>query len=71
MGVFDLSFDLSNDPNLDTSTHIVSFSRVTVDNNSVFINVQLLLNSDRTYQIFSATGENTADLSGNWSTSLQ
>jgi len=35
----------ASDPNLDTSTHIVTFPRITVDNDSTFVNVQLLLNS--------------------------
>lgn len=59
----------ANDPNYDTSTGIVTFPRVTVDNGAAFVNVQLLLNPDGTWQILSAEPEatnNTLALSGNW-----
>jgi len=60
----------ASDPNLDTSTHIVTFPRITVDNDSTFVNVQLLLNSDGTYQILSSTPETSVDLSGSWKGTL-
>ena len=63
----------ASDANLDTSTHIVTFPRVTVDSSSAFVNVQLLLNPDGTYQILSTTPEpeENINLSGNWKGTFQ
>ena len=47
----------ATDPNFDTSTGIVTFPRVTVDGETAFLNVELLLRSDGTYAILSAEAE--------------
>ena len=60
----------AGDPNLDTSTNIVTFPRVTVDNNTVFTDVQLLLSPDGTWEVKAAVPEvepeETLNLNGNW-----
>lgn len=47
----------AGDPNFDTSTGIITFPRVTVNGEDAFLDVELLLNNDGTYQILRATPE--------------
>ena len=47
------------DPNFDTNTGIVVMPRVTLDHKEAYTDVELLLNSDNTYEILTATPENT------------
>ncbi len=56
----------ANDPNFDTSTGIVTFPKVTVDNSSTFINVQLFLNPNGAWSILAAEPESTLNITGNW-----
>ncbi len=63
----------AGDPNFDTSTGIVYFPRVTVNNENAYNNVQLLLDSNGTWDILSATPEppaqeeKTLTINGSWS----
>ena len=56
----------ADDPDFDTSTGIVTFPRVTVDNSTAFVNVRLLLNPNGTWSILTAEPEATFNLTGNW-----
>ena len=55
--MFMSSMAFANDPNFDTTTNIVTFPRVTVDNNTAFTNVQLLLNPNGIWSILAAIPE--------------
>jgi len=44
----------ANDPNFDTSTNIVTFPRVTLNNDTELFNVQILLNPDGTWVTLAA-----------------
>ncbi len=49
----------SNDPNYDSATRIVTFPRVTIDNDTAYTNLQLLLPPHDAWKILTATPENT------------
>jgi len=55
--MFMSSMAFAKDPNFDTTTNIVTFPRVTVDNNTAFTNVQLLLNPNGIWSILAAIPE--------------
>ena len=48
------------DPNYDTATGIVFMPRGTINNKDAYINIELLLNPDGTYQFLAATPEQDA-----------
>ena len=56
----------ADDPNYDLNTGIVYFPRVTVDNSEAFINVDLLLSQDGTWDILAFEPE-PESLTGDWS----
>ncbi len=56
----------ANDPNYDSATHIVTFPRVTIDNDTAYTNLQLLLSPNGTWQVLSFEPEPDANLTGEW-----
>ena len=54
------------DPNYDTSTGIVIFPRVTVNNSTAYNNVQLLLGTNGIWSILAAEQEELASLTGSY-----
>jgi len=62
---------LASDPNFDTVRGMIyTFPRVTVDNSSAYLNVQVQLNPNGTWSVLNATEEDSETssihLSGNW-----
>lgn len=59
---------LAADPSYSSSTGVVSLPRVTVDNSATYINVELYLNPNGTWQILRADLESASrSLTGSWS----
>ncbi len=59
----------ADDPDYNTTTGIVTFPRVTVNNNTPYINARLLLDPDGTWSILEAelVPKPEFDLTGDWS----
>lgn len=58
----------ADDPNFNSTTRIVTFPRVTIDNNDAYINVELLLSQNGTWEILDMGKklEPKMDLTGDW-----
>ncbi len=57
--------NIENDPNFNSTTHIVNFPRVTVDNQIVYSDVQLLLSPEGTWRILQSEIINN-NVNGGW-----
>jgi hypothetical protein len=56
----------ADDPDYNTTTGIVTFPRVSVNNSTSYINAKLLLDPDGTWSILEAELENVLSLTGDW-----
>lgn len=61
-----LNIHAENFPNFDTSTNIVTFPIVTVDNNDTYLNIRLLLDTDGSYLILPSESGAKFNLTGYW-----